>query len=327
MSLQHNLPFTDILVQYSPRWTDAGVLGILLCVAAVVVPLLLIVMLARYESRLVPGLTAVRLVGFRLVVLFLILFLVLCQPSVAWPQRDKPRELIVIAVDRSGSMSVSDPQRPPELKLKVALALRLARDLASDMELEEWAEQLAAGKPIRWAGDDDYAGDSAGRRQLERKRRDAFDDVCKRVDALSRANAAKAILADSGLIDGLAEKFDIEFVAFDRTAQGFSKEDWNRIFDKQGDAHAADFTNISLPLSRADERDSNERRVRAVILMTDGQHNPGPGAAKVLPGDIAKRLADNNIPIFPIGLRVRNAQGGKPSAPPPLSITPPPRAD
>src|SRR5438132_12803831 len=117
MSLQHGLPFTDVLLRYSPRWQDTDAFGVMGWIALAAVPFVLILLLARYEARLVPRPTAVRLIGLRLLVLLLILFLVLCQPVVAYPVRERPREMVIIAIDRSASMDVNDPQRAPLDKL------------------------------------------------------------------------------------------------------------------------------------------------------------------------------------------------------------------
>jgi hypothetical protein len=314
--------FFGLLIRLSPRWEGASPLGVLASIMLALVPLVLIFLLASYESRLVTPPTAVRLIGLRVFVLLLILFLVLCQPVVAWPQREKPREVVVIAVDRSGSMDVTDPQRPVAEKLKLALALQLGRDLTADSRLEEWIDQLGSGNGVRWVGDDEYAGNNERRGQLEQERRHQFDEICKRVDALTRSQTAKAVLADSGLVKELEGNFDVELLSFDRGMRTFKPRELTKLFEKSEDEHAGDFTNIALPLTQSLERDSKGGRVRAVILFTDGQHNPPPvAAADDDPGTVAQLLGKRAIPVFPIGLGVRPNPGEKPSAPPDVSVT------
>jgi len=321
MALEHGLPFTDVLIRYAPRWEGNGALGVVALALLAVVPCVLILMLARYESRLVSKFTAIRLVGLRIVALLLILLLILCQPVAAWPIREKPREVVIIAVDRSGSMDVCDPQRPVVDKLKLAAALNMARDIVPDLQLQDWIDQLMQGEAIRWTGDAEYAGNSERRGQLEQERKRQFEEVCKRVDALSRSATAKAILGDRGLVMQLAENFDIELMAFDRGVRPFKKTELDQLFEKAEDDHAADFTDIALPLTRSLERHSQGGRVRGIILLTDGQDNPPLSVEGLSPAAAAQQLGARGIAVYPIGMGVWSKAGGKPSAPPDVSVT------
>ncbi len=120
------LPWPESSLLLHPQWAGLPpvVRGLLVC-GVIAVPLVLLVWLYRYELRLVPPLTALVLLSLRLVVLVLVLFVVCLQPIFA---RDRLTELpgrILIAVDRSGSMDIPDPQRDGADKLRLARALGL----------------------------------------------------------------------------------------------------------------------------------------------------------------------------------------------------------
>src|SRR5579872_3528993 len=94
-------------------WMDPvlrGALFVLLCI----VPLGLMVWLYRYEMRLVPRVTATALLALRVVVLALILFLICLQPVHARDRTEGRPGFFLVAVDRSDSMDVADPQRRSE---------------------------------------------------------------------------------------------------------------------------------------------------------------------------------------------------------------------
>src|SRR5262249_17996064 len=128
------------------------------------------------------------------------------------------RGRVLIAVDLSNSMAVVDPQRPPAEKLRLAKALKLARDLASDEQLEEWAQGHGRKDGPRWVGPDEARDDPAQRQTLEEERRKPHDDVCRRVDDLARKEAALRVLDGRGvnLLARLAEKHDVELVGFNQ---------------------------------------------------------------------------------------------------------------
>src|SRR5258708_5945455 len=108
------LPWPDSSLLIAPPWAGLPVLvrGLLL-LALCLVPLLLLVVLYRYELRLVPGRPAFALFGLRLVVFLLVLALLLARPVFARDRHTKLPGRVLIAVDRSASLDVADPQRSP----------------------------------------------------------------------------------------------------------------------------------------------------------------------------------------------------------------------
>jgi hypothetical protein len=137
-----SIPFTGIVVELTPRWgSPPAPVSLLLWVLLAVIPLLLVLWLYRYELILVSRATARCLLALRLTVILLLLTLVLFQPSLLPAFSQKAPERILLVVDRTGSMDATDPERPPIEKLRLARALNLAGDLASDRELDDWIAQ------------------------------------------------------------------------------------------------------------------------------------------------------------------------------------------
>ena len=96
-------------------------------------------------------------------------------------------------------MDVADPQRPAVEKLRLALALKVAGDVCPDDLLRDWIKQYDdTGDVRRWVADNESADDAPKRRQLEAERREKFAEVCRRVDALTRSEIARRVLAADG---------------------------------------------------------------------------------------------------------------------------------
>src|SRR5215469_7343228 len=162
-------PFdADLLL--TPQWEGPPLLkwGLFLLVCGV--PLALVVWLYRYELRLVKRPTALGLLGLRVVALVLILFLACLQPIYARSRTEGLPGRVLVAVDRSDSMDVADPQRPAVEKLRLARALKLCGDLATDAQLTEWIDAYEQKRVLDWAGHDEA--------------RASHDKVCERVDQL-----------------------------------------------------------------------------------------------------------------------------------------------
>jgi hypothetical protein len=298
----------------TPQWpglpaaAQAGIVA-----AVLLVPLALMLWLYRYELRLVSGLTALTLLALRLTVLALLVLVVCLQPIHA---RTRTRGLpgkVVVAVDRSDSMEVADPQRTPAEKLRLARALKLAGDLCTEEQLGGWADAYDRKRDPQWLLPGEHADDPARRRDLEAKRRGAHDKVLARVDALTRSEAARRVLSDDGLhlLSALAAAgHQVELVGFHRDAFAAPAAQLEELFrkvhapaDKPGEdkSTAAAFTDLRLPLARALEASvPGDKQVLAVVLLTDGLHNTGE-----LPTVAARQLGERHIPVYAVALGAR----------------------
>src|SRR5258707_3689758 len=113
------LPFTDSYLMFSPPWDDwSGWANADAWMALALIPVALVLWLYRYELQLVSRLTATSLLFLRLLVLFVVIGLVGLGPILAHTVSEELPGRVVIAVDRSDSMGVADPQRPAAEKLK-----------------------------------------------------------------------------------------------------------------------------------------------------------------------------------------------------------------
>jgi hypothetical protein len=289
------LPITDGELTLTPQ---GGAWGIVIALAA----LALVFWLYRYELRLISRTAAVALLTLRLLVVLMLLFIVCLQPTVAFATSNKVPERVLIFVDRTASMEVSDPQRPAVEKLKLARALHLAGDLCSDLQLDEWIGQYGNPDGPRWVADDEYRGDAERRKQLVEERKRRHDQVCQRVDALSRVEICRRLLADDGM--GLHKKlngaFQVEVYGFAHNVWDVPAERVEDVFAKRETASSAAFTDLGLPLDRALGQADGE--TRGVILLTDGRHNRGE-----LPAGRAAKLGERKTPIYAIALGARQA--------------------
>jgi hypothetical protein len=292
-----SLPFTDAQLYLAPRW---GVGAALVTLAAWA----LVVWLYRYELRLVSRRVAFGLLTLRLLVVLLLLFVVFAQPTVARSSSEKLTQRVLVFVDCTASMDVRDPQRPAVEKIKLARALHLARDLASDLQLDEWIQQYQRPEGPQWAAPDEYRDDAERRRQLIAQRRQLHDQVCQRVDALSRTEICRRLLANDGgeLCKRLDGVHHLEMYGFARAVWGVEAGRMEELFANNSNARetasAGAFTDLGLPLDRALEQPD----ARAVILLTDGRHNRGE-----LPASRAAKLGERKTPIYAIALGSRQA--------------------
>jgi hypothetical protein len=294
-----SLPFTDASVLLSPRWGEYSTpVQVALLALVCLVPAGLVLWLYRYELRLVKPLTALGLLLLRLVALALILFLVGFQPVFARSHVHELPGRVLIAVDRSGSMDVADPQRPAVEKLRLARGLKLATDACPDELLDNWIKQYEERNAVRqWVADSEFPDSAAKRRELQEERQAKHAEVIRRVDALTRTETARRVLGDegAGLLSAVTARHKAEVI-------GFAQEGWDVPPDGIADLFArsagSSFTDLRLPLARALERSGPDQgKVLGVVLLSDGQHNWGQSPVKK-----AIELGDHKLPVFPVAL-------------------------
>jgi hypothetical protein len=307
------VPFTDYRILFSPRWSELsgvaqGVLLLVLCMA----PVILILWLYRYELKLVQRGTALSLLALRLVVLTFLLMVLCFQPVVARVPMESLPGRVLIAVDRSDSMDARDPQRSPLDKLLLARALNIANDICSEQELAGWIQAYRENREPEWVSHE-FAGDPESRQHLAENRKKHHDEICRRIDDLTRSQVASQLLTDGGrLLQSLRGKHQVDGL-------GFAQEVWD-LPDWKGEENATKeevvaarltgFTDLNQPLDQALKRSApGQGQIAGVVLLTDGQHNRGPA-----PATKAEELLKWKIPIFPIAL-------GDPKPPPDIALT------
>jgi hypothetical protein len=141
------LPAPDTSLLLAPLGSHLSpALQIALLVLLAVVPLALVLTLYRYELKLVSPPVALLLLGLRIAVLALLVFLVGFQPIYARDVTFAQPGRVLVVVDRSDSMDVADPQRTPEEKLRLAQALKLER--VDELTRTETARRILAADGI-----------------------------------------------------------------------------------------------------------------------------------------------------------------------------------
>jgi hypothetical protein len=307
-SLLLSLPGTDL-----PGWQRIGLLVLvaILCL----VPFVLIGWLYRYELHLVRRMTALRLLGLRLVLLVVLLGIVCLQPIVGHSTLLERPGRVLIALDRSASMDTTDPQRTPLEKLRLARFLHLC----TDQQFEDWSRRYdpRTGQ-MRWVGSEESGSDEAKRRLAEERRR-PFEDVCRQVDTRTRTQIARNLLGPegAGLLQALRARHEVELLGFDREAWEVAPDRVGELFQPRDPGPNAPtrgtaalpnrfFTDLNQPLLHAA---ADRGRFLGVVLLTDGRHNTG-----TLPDQKARELGERRVPIYPIVL-------GAQRSPPDLAMT------
>jgi hypothetical protein len=307
-----SLPFTDAVLLLTPPGSElSGFMQAVWLVLLGLIPVAL-VLLARYELRLVRRSTALVLLTFRLTVLGTLLFLLGFQPIVSRTETEELPGRVLIAVDRSESMDVADPQRPAVEKLRLARALKAAVDLCPDALLDQWIRDYETKGGPEWVAGRELPNDPARREHLTEERRRQHDQVCGRIDSLSRTQVGHKILAAEGvgLLQAIRKKHQIELLGFAQEAWDVKPDQLDELFrpgtelKEKADAPSPfSGTDLRLPLSRAlNHPGTDDAKILGVVLLTDGRHNWGPS-----PVAKAIELGQQGIPIYPIPLGGRQA--------------------
>ncbi len=294
------LPFDKGDILLTPQWASFNpVLQAVILAAVCLTPLMLVLWLYRYETRLVARASAVGLLCLRMTVLALLLILVCLQPIYGRTRTDSLPGYILVAVDRSASMDVVDRQRPAVEKLRLARALKLTGGICTAEQLDDWIKDYERSRSE--LGNEDASPQWVKSNEpREAEKRAAHNKLCARVDELTRGQIAERILNADGvrLLRALTAKHEIELLGFHQEAWEMKPNQLEELFRPPADKSAAAFTDLRLPLVRAIERSApGQSKVLGIVLLTDGQHNTGePPTTK------AGELGERHVPIYPIAL-------------------------
>ncbi|MCE9532395.1 MAG: hypothetical protein K8T89_14935, partial [Planctomycetes bacterium] len=265
-----DLPTFEGYLLLSPPFGSLPRLGQVIGLAVLLAILLyLIIRLYRYELRFITRSWATTLLSLRMLIVAIILFVVGLKPTMRYISKETIPSHVLIAIDRSESMDITDPQRDPIEKLEVARGLKLATDLADDATLSRWITQLRALSPPT---------------------DDAYFEVLKRIDALPRKSLARGVLMPEGinLVNALGQRHKLEIVGFQQQIGVLpdSPDSLRSILLSEGKSRRESYTDLKLPLNRGKElREEYKEGLVGVIILSDGQHNWG-GA----PGELAYQL-------------------------------------
>lgn len=279
------IPVFDIALVFNPP-LEIVPGGVQLLVALLIAGLLgfWIVALYRDELRVISRGRATFLLASR-VALVVLLWLLTLQPALSRSRRETVPGAVMIALDQSDSMTVTDPQRGVVSKLRLARALGMVSEQVTPSRLDEWIQretETAANRPSALPAD--------------LPERQAFDEICRQVDALPRWQIAQELLTRPpvSLIDTIATQHAVDLVGFSQRIEPLSAE--QVASPSAPPSVRGAFTDLRLPMERALERgDPNRPPVMAVVLLTDGQHNWG-----LSPVGPASDLGKAGVPVFPV---------------------------
>lgn len=237
-------------ISWNPITAGAGPFGLAAAVLLAMAPVALVIWLYRTELRLVSPLVSRFLLALRLAAIATLLAVIFLRPAYRWTGTDSVRGRVVVAVDTSNSMAITDPQRPVSDKLRIARALHLAGDLCTDRDLDLWIQEFTEASQRATAS----GADADQNRRL--------DQVCQRVDSLSRGSIAKALLQEGGMLADLAARHDVSLLGFGGSAASIKPESLGQPDSKQP------VTDLGAPLEAA----ISDQHPLAVVLLTDGRH-------------------------------------------------------
>jgi hypothetical protein len=280
-----DLPFTDTFLLLHPRFSDRAAVVQIFLLAACLIPIGLVGWLYRYELRLVRPIVARILLVLRLLVVSMIIVVIVFQPVAAHSTSETLRGRVVVALDRSDSMGVVDPQRPLIDKLRIARALHLVRDICPDVQLDTWIKEHERTGHVEFP-----VGP-----QTDDEQRRRYDQVCHRMDGLTRAQIAKAVLKPegAGLLATVERRNRVNLLGFAAAGSDIDPAKLDAL-PPLGDAAAV--TDLRIPLSRGLEAGEGGKPL-AVVMLTDGQHND-----RASPVEKAVELGQQGVPVYAVAL-------------------------
>lgn len=284
--LRIDLPFSDGALLLQPRFAESSLALQILAALVGLLPLVLVGWLYRTELRLVRPMVARGLLVLRLSVVGLVLVLIGFQPVLGRTITETVPGRVVVALDRSESMGVADPQRPLAEKLKLVRALRLVTDLVDDKKLEGWIRDAEQFGQVNWP----LGGATPdAERQL-------FDQVVRRAEDLTRLQIARRTLAADGvnLLQALAKRHRVDLVGFTGSVSELSPEQLPTI---TAAGESGSVTDLRGPLDRALARGADGAPTLGVIVLTDGQHNEAAS-----PVEKATELGGQRVPVYPVAI-------------------------
>ncbi|MFO0878109.1 MAG: hypothetical protein U0840_12230 [Gemmataceae bacterium] len=295
------LPWPDSSLLLSlPLASQALWLRLVAALLLVGLPVVLLITLYRYELRLVTRLTALVLLLLRLTALVLVAGLVGLQPILA---RDHGTELpgkVILAVDRSSSMDISDPNYTSVEKLRIARILGLLKDRVSEGLFDAWLADHEQRREPRMVLTDEFAGDADRRRTASEQRQKVHDELIATVDELTRAGLISRLITDQGLLARLQAKHEVEIVGFNREAWELSTEQLGEK-NPESSRESMGYTDLRAPLDRALARSgAGQGKLIGVVMFSDGQHNTGAA-----PASKARELGERKVPIYPVAVGAR----------------------
>lgn len=280
--LQRKLVFQAL----DASWTSLAVLALVVTAAA------LVVVLSRYERRLVPPSVGYSLLLLRLLVI-VVIWLALCQPVLTWHIDRSRTGRVIVAVDLSESMTTADRIATPAEKLRTAIGLGM---IGNDHNRDRWLRVLhdyEAERDPQWV-DDNEEGTPEQRVTLSQSRQELVRDTFQQLEQMPRAEIAAKLITDKpeGWLAELQKMFPVELRVFGGKSLPSERETLSQTVQQPPEALGTSVTNLVAAL----ETSSNEQSpVKAFVVLTDGRETAGSD-----PVAVARRWRDLNVAVYPV---------------------------
>ena len=273
---------------FDASWTSLAVLTVVIAAAA------LVVLLSRYERKLVPAPVGYGLLLLRLCVIAT-LWLALLQPVMTWSVDRERTGRVIVSLDVSESMTTADKIATPAEKFRTAIGLGMIGNDQNQERTLRWLADFEAEREPTWV-DENETADAEKRQQLARTRKEFVSGAFREIERLPRAEIARRLLlsdkSDSWLSE-LKKAFVVELRVFGGKSLPSEEATLTETVQKPPEGVGANVTSLvaGLDASAADQQSP----VRAIVLLTDGRETAGADAVAA-----ARRWKDLNAAIYPV---------------------------
>jgi hypothetical protein len=266
-------------------------LFLLLAVAAAVV---CIVLLYRYERRLVSRPLGFGLLTLRLLAV-LVVFATLLEPVLTWSIDREKTGRVVVAVDVSQSMETADKHASPAEKLRLARALDMLGNEATNERLDRWIEDYENGREPEWVAAGE-THDPQRAQQIGAVRRDLIAGVQREVERLPRKEIARRLLTngDESVADRIDRLAVLELSVFAGLAAQAERHTLDGLVAKPPETLRVDASDLTSTIS-ASLAGTDQARLAGIVVFSDGRDNAHPDATQML-----ARIRGAGVPIYPV---------------------------
>jgi len=268
---------------------------LVLCIhlGAVGLTLLLIVLLLRYERRLVSRTVGNWLLVLRISVLATVL-VTLLQPVLSWTLDQKRTGRILVGVDLSESMGMTDPHAMRAEKLRWARGLGMIGNPSINARLDRWQRAFEEQREPDWVDPDEVADDGR-RKALEDSRRSQLLALFAELDSIPRKELARRLLSTvpNPLLDELKPLAKIELFAFAGKTESLEREQLEQAVANPSDSLLTGTTDLTQALQSVGAVPDGD--VMGIVLLTDGRDQSGKPVSP-----IATSLKASEVPVYPV---------------------------
>ncbi len=273
---------------FDASWTSLAVVAVVIAAAA------LVVLLSRYERKLVPAPVGYGLLLLRLCVIAT-LWLALLQPVMTWSVDRERTGRVVVSLDVSESMTTADKIATPAEKFRMAIGLGMIGNDQNQERTQRWLADFEADREPTWV-DENETADAEKRKQLAKTRKEFVAGAFREIERLPRTEIARRLLLNDkpeGWLNELQKSFLIELRIFAGKSIPSEEETLAETVQKPPEGVGVNVTNLvaALDATAADQQSP----VRAIVMLTDGRETSGSDAVAA-----ARRWKDLNAAIYPV---------------------------